>query len=723
MALDERYIVASDIEQFFVDKVDGLPLANGKIKFFKDIARTVPKAVFQLSGSPPAYTYTSMGSVITLSAVGTVQNSGGDNEVIYYYPYDDDGNLELYYIQVFDENDVPQFTREAWPNITNGSDPTRNQVGLHNQISNPTFTNVFINEDRSTTFSVSSATNEVFEFAPNWDFVISGTGNVTVQRIAVTGNDKVPTSPPYILDVQVGAGITACYLRQRYFYNSGLWASTSNVSLFLSGSVLVRNENLGTTGIQMFYNESSGGTPVTIIDGTFESSYKILTGASTDAIPLSNDTNSGRDGFVDIYLSFTSNSHVRVSAVQVVPTTGKSIDLTSFDLDSSNRNEAFQGDYYIPRNNFKRVSSYLVGWDFPLNPYQFGTSGSVGTTADYIADQTIALRQSGGAITYQLSATTNGLTFVCAGTNNSFYIQQYLSGAEVKAMIGTRLSVNVFSYFGAANDAVTARIYLYRGSSAATIPTLPTNIATLAVDGTLTLTAANWTLIPRSGLDIPTFNLKKISDNTEINSGQHDYGFSGWEIVDATQIGDTDKFAIFVTFHYPDASTQITVNSVSLISGDIPCRPAIESKDEVLRKCQYYYEKTYSPNTPIGSITEVGNVIHNAPLVLNGGNDDLYAKTFSITYKTAKRSTPDLSFYSPTSATLNLIHCVITVPGGGDTTANQPFNSFWNAIAINEYSVEIEAISATLLLARAYNLANQGYYQFHYVIDSRLGIV
>ena len=68
----------------------------------------------------------------------------------------------------------------------------------------------------------------MFEFAPNWDFVISGTGTVTVERIAISGNQNVVTSPPYVLDVSVSIGITACYLRQRLYLNSGLWASTAN---------------------------------------------------------------------------------------------------------------------------------------------------------------------------------------------------------------------------------------------------------------------------------------------------------------------------------------------------------------------------------------------------------------------------------------------------------------------------------------------------------------
>lgn len=723
MALDERYIVASDLEQYFVDKDSGLPLSNGKIKFFKDKARTATKDVFQLSGLPPDYTYTSMGSVITLSAVGTVQNSGGDNEVIYYYPYDNNGDLELYYVRVFDENDVEQFVRPAWPNVTNSNDPTRNQMGLNNQISNPTFTNVFINEGVTTTYTASASNNQVFEFAPNWDFVISGTGTVIVQRIAVTGNDKVPTSPPYVLDVNISSGITACYLRQRFPYNSGLWASTTGESIFLAGSLLVRNEAAGTTGIQMFYNASSGGSPIVIVDGTFQSNYQILSGSTTDPIPLSNDVNSGRDGYIDIYLSFTPSSHTRVSSVQVVPTQGESIDLVHFDLDSSNRNEAFQGDYYIPRNNAKRISSLLTGWDFTVNPFQFGSSGNLATSAAYIVDQTIAARGTTGNVAWETNVATHGLKFTTAGINDAFYILTYLTGDQVREIVGSRLSVNVYGYKLIPGDNVNMRIYLYRGSPAAIVPSLPTTIGTLAATGVFTLTAANWTEIPRSGLDTPQVNLSEIADSAGVDDGKNDYGFTGWEITDAIQLNDTDKFAAVVTFHYPDAGTTIIINSVSVTPGDIPTRPALKTFDQVLRECQYYYEKSYAPSLPPGTITPAGDIIHNVPLLFNTGSDGVYAKTFSLVFKTVKRVVPTMTFYAPTSAAPGQFFVYVGQAGGPTNPTLAAFATFWVVGNQSFQSIVIIGISLTAITSIAYQPANQGYYEFHYVADARLGIV
>lgn len=725
MALDERYIVSSDIEQYYVNKDTGLPLANGTLTFYRDIARNVPKEVFQLSGFPPNYTYTSMGAQITLSAVGTVQNSGGDNEVIYYFPWDSEGNLDLYYIDVRDEDGIQQFTREAWPNITSGNDPSKDQSGLQNQIANTTFTNVFINEGKTTTFTVSSANGQVFELAPDWDFVISGTGTVIVQRIAVSGNEKVITSPPYVLDVQVSVGITSCFLRQRFRYNSGLWASTPNSPLFLAGSYVARSESLGTTGIQMFYSDSGGASPVLIVDGSFQAAYELVSGSTAAQIPLSNDTNTGMSGYVDIYLSFITGSHVRVSSIQVVPTASSSVNLVHYDVDSSNRNEVYQGDYYIPRSAAKRISSYLVGWEFANNPYQFGASGVITTTPSYIADQTIAACGSTGTITWQSINNSPGLEFIANGLNDSFYILQYLSGPEIRTIIENRLSVNVLAYQGlVANDKATIRVYLFRGSLVSTIPTLPATIGTLSSDGTFTLTAANWTAIPRSGLDIPQAKLNKIFTNPDVNNGTNDFGFSGWEILDSTQLITTNKFAIVITFQYPDTNTGIVVDSVSVVPGDLPCRPAIESLDETLRKCQYYYEKSYPLTTVAGTITPTGSqVLGGLPLYESGGRQGLYVKSFTLNYKQVKRAVPGVYLYSHLSSVPQLILAGIHEPGAGSTVSNFPVSSILAQINKTDSSVIFSAISPVEIIDVAVAAAHEGFYQYQYVVDARLGIV
>lgn len=731
MALDERYIVASDLEQYFVDKDTGLPLSNGTLTFYRDIARNVPKQVFQLSGSPPNYTYTSMGAQIDLSAVGTVQNSGGDNEVIYYYPWivNEDGDLvlDLYYIECRDEDGIEQFTREAWPNITAANDPSADDTSVQNQIANPTFTNVFINEGQSTTYTVAAANEQVFAFAPDWDFVISGTGTVTISREAIAGNDNVVTSPPYVLDVAVSSGITVCYLRQRFFYNSGLWASTPNHPLFLAGSYVARNESGGAAGVQMLYEESSGGSQIVIVDGSFTTSYALITGSTGTAIPASTNTDTGIDGYVDILLSFNPLSHVRITSIQVIPTASTSVNVIPYDTNSSNREEALQGDYYLPRAISKPIDSLLTGWDFPLNPKQIVAAGNIAATAAYIVDQTIALRGASGNVAWAESSVTRGLQFTTAGTNDAFYILQYLSGAQAKKILGSRLSVNIFAYKSAVGDPVTARVYLYRGNAAATIPTLPTSIGAVAATGIFTLTQANWTLIPRSGLDTAQAEINVLTTNDEINNGSYDYGFSQWEIVDATEIGDTDKFAIVVTFQYADASTVITVNSISVIPGDLPCRPALKTYDQTLRECRYYFEKSFVLNvfptpTNLPAPTVIGQ--RSNPLRISYTNGFLYLSSFEFQFYDVKRIAPTITFYSPVTGAVNNLsaHAALNGVDVAGSPVDEGSAQWTQTKSINNVFMLCTATAFSVVNASGV-AGNEGFITYQYTADARLGII
>lgn len=117
MALDPRFIVAPAIQQLFRDKDSGNPLSGGKVYFFEDAQRTVPKPVFKLMGSPPNYTYVPLPNPVILNSVGAY------DDIIYFFPFDGSpttttGMIELYFISVDSSDDIFQFSVEAYPNVT-----------------------------------------------------------------------------------------------------------------------------------------------------------------------------------------------------------------------------------------------------------------------------------------------------------------------------------------------------------------------------------------------------------------------------------------------------------------------------------------------------------------------------------------------------------------------------------------------------------------------------
>lgn len=699
--LDSDYQLITDIDTYFVDKDTGLPLAGGILTFYSAADQVTPQDVYTLTGTYDNPIYVNLGNVIILSAVGTPQDDDGNNVAIYGQVYTD-GQWTLYYVKCTDSAGTPQFTRLIWPNETTGGSPTPgNSITAENQIANPTFTKVFTNAGLTTTYTV-TGTLQTFYFAPNWDFVINGTGTVNVTVTPLAGDLTVPTNPPYIINVNVvGPNITQCWLRQRFFNNSGVWSSTDSNTLYLYGSFLGQNAGSGTAAVQMFYVESSGTNPPQEIIGTgqsFGTNYTVV--SSYVQMLKSLNSQSGFNAYTDIYLSFTQGSNVNITSIQLIPSLAAPASSLPFDTNSSNRDQALLGDYYIPRASKKQIDSYLTGWDFPVNPYQTnGTSGTVTTTAAYICDQTIA-KSATSNVTWEQDSTFNSLRFTGTGTNDAFYVLQYLSAGQVYNMIGNNLSVNLSVYSGFGT--FTMRVYLYASASA--IPALTSGtIGTIAANGVFTPTAAGWTTaeIPRNGLPTPQVTVTTTG-------GPQDFGFSGWTL----PVGPETNFAIVVTFQYATTNTVITVNSISCVPGDLPCRPAIKSAQATLAECQYYYET--AGNSTI-MCPQSAYVQYN---ITTSANTIVATQSpFQVNYVVPKRTAPIFTFGSPDMAWRVYIQGVVTT----GTVLTSTWTEYTNTSLTVNYVPNTAAFIAQVTAATP--MAVAACITFNYIADCRLGII
>lgn len=123
MTINPNFMIAPSVQEFFIDNATGLPMASGQVFFYSDVNRANLKPIYQLTGSPPNYTYTQLPNPVTLSGVGTFMDNNGNDVLPYYYPFDANNNIELYYIVALNSAGVQQFTRQAYPNFaaTNSS--------------------------------------------------------------------------------------------------------------------------------------------------------------------------------------------------------------------------------------------------------------------------------------------------------------------------------------------------------------------------------------------------------------------------------------------------------------------------------------------------------------------------------------------------------------------------------------------------------------------------
>lgn len=748
MALDEKHFLSAPLEQHFLNKDNGQPLAAGTLRFYRDNARGTPKNVFQLSGVVPNYTYTSIGSTITLDLYGSIQNSGGDNVALYLYPYDENGDIDLYYIECYSAGGVLQWTREGWPNLTAENDPTTDNSSSANQIANPQFTEIFFNESGSTTLTNASGTNS-YQIAPDWFLEVSSSASasVVISRVALAVGAAVPSRAPYALQVDCQAGITACKLVQRKKANAALWTSTATRNIYLSGSFTAKSISGGTLSIALKYRESSGvnaTTPVDITSGSFGASDYVENSGVSNFVPTSTSAETGDDAYIDIYVDLPLNSICQVTSIQVVPSLRS--DIISFDMDTSKRNLAYMGDYFLPALEQRTAKSILQGWNFAVNPNQFQYTGATykngapgltrfNNSARYIADQTIAIASNTTTpaayinVDYVSADGIKYFKFTSTEDAQSFMLHQYLEGDDVKALMTNRLSMNILAWASAAD--VTVKIYLFRGKKTALSTALgaPDNfpdvsagniLGTFSPDGTFALNGAytGWSSIPRGENDflgIPSTTLKTLAALTELATHKHDHGFSQWEITDATDLSDTDKFACLVTFTVPTSGTEVNVADISLTKGDIPTRTHPQTENEVMLQMQKYWETNYPRETTIPTNYGAGPTTNARNYTVALGDAANAPMLMNAQFNSLKRSAPNMACWNVNGAIVDNATAMGTL-----AAATLPIGITHGLTGANIKTSRDSLDYVTTAITAA---VPSGLYAFFWTADARIGYV
>jgi len=308
-----QYISFGDLELYFVDKDSGLPLSAGKINFYSDINRSTPKSVFSLSGSPPNYSYVDIGSQFILSGSGTFQDLDGNNIIPYGYPYDANGNVELYYITVFSSTDVPQFTREAQPPGVTATNPEEEGLDIQNFIPNGQFllhnnipANILTNAPAG---KITSSYTQIA--AGGWSFErplgSSSEDNVTFFRYP----SYVPNpsaSPRYAVRVNCSAPNPADsfkYLGIR-FSDVNKFASTTQEYTFSFSGITDNSVDFPVTIYLLKYFGTGGSPTVTTSIGTFNFSSvnQISSSAFIFGTNVGKNIGVNNDDYVQIVIGF-----------------------------------------------------------------------------------------------------------------------------------------------------------------------------------------------------------------------------------------------------------------------------------------------------------------------------------------------------------------------------------------------------------------------------------
>lgn len=654
MSLNPNYIVSTELESYFVDKSTGEPLANGVVNFYEDNNRTVGKVVYELTGSPPNYTYTALPNPLILSNTGTFQDASGNNIAVYYYPYDADGNIQLYYITVTDALGVEQFTREAWPNEFATATSSKSGA-IVNQMSNPQF--AVISFISPLTIAVPGSTTVNVAIAPGWILnataTAAGSGTVTVTQNAIAGTAAYPYNPPFTLTVTPGANISALSLSQTLNNDPNIWSPQTGTANngYVATSILLAP----ASSLSINYVPSSASSQILLTANNAGGVYQEFTQTVQLTAPANADT--GETGYVNIVLVLPTNTPTTFSNMQVVPLQSNVSGIVYAESTVNQQiNQLFYS--YLSSFNYKPTSSYLVGWDFPFNPTQFlGPTvvaiASGNNTSNYYWDQTIIFQSSTSGVGVTRSAAGNRALRITAAAATQFALIQYIPAPLANSLLQNFLSVNVAAITGVAGGlSGTVSLWYTTGALPSTIGGKNSLVATLTAAGKPATFNGAWVEIPRNGAGSSASTTSLLGDAVfTVGAGTgnnfNDYGFNGWGLQGNAAVNTATFVAIVVGFAQLTLANTIDFLSISLVPGNIPTRPAPKTQGTNTSECWAYYWKSFAP-----SVIPAQNVGYNTGELsivagLSGANREL---SNSFTFPTQMYSVPTMVTYNPVAA-------------------------------------------------------------------------
>lgn len=688
---DTNLIYCVPIQTYFVDKTTGAPLSAGVVTFYEDASRTTLKNIYQQSNTAP-YTFTVLNNPITLSGVGTFQDGSGNDINVYLYPYVGSpsdttrGAEQLYYVTVYSSGGTLQETRSAWPPNVQANFGAASTINSSNQITNSQFVEVLF--ETPTTFTVTGP-NVSTEIAPGWFVLTSSTGaaTFTVSQTAVaSGVSTNKTGAPYELTI-ASASLDSLAIYQRI----------TGSPLLLAGGAVYGYAQIasvgGTQSVSLTYEDSSGndvaltGPLPTNPDNTFTT----IEGAAT--VPIA-ATGTAPTAYVDFVITLVPNITFKITSVEMLSVANVSSKPGYFQQSVP---EQTNGLYWYDKPNleYKPIPSYLVGWDFALNPCQaLGTSPAAVTqgivnNSYYVADQTILFQSVDASFT--MAQGQYGFTFTASNTS-SLALVQYIPQAIALELLTGRMSIALAAKTNQTLLNGTVNLYW----TATNLPPIYTptfsSIVSSIASGPVTTVAAGWNAVPRT-LGSASFTLA--------SGGITPLTFSGFDATAVTTSTAT-FMAIVISFDELTAANTLTMQYCSLNSGDIATRPAPQTIDQVLRECQYYYQKSFLYDVVPATAAGINTGESYVNLIAQGNGPII---RYATPLRTAAAPS-SITLYNPISANALIRNF---------TTATDFLTT---SVTANTNSPNGFAVSGTQAGGSAGDLLG-----IHWVSDSRFGVV
>ncbi len=605
---------------------------------------------------------------------------------------------------------------------TISSNPSETAVNI---VTNPQFSDInFLSP-----LSISVA--GTYNVAPGWQLVLTGIGSATVTQELIDGNTDLLGNPPYALNI-VTAGFTTAQLIQQLGNNGAIFGG-GGITVAFTAEATGSNETLTVSYVP------STGASTNIFQGIIAAgSFIPYTGFAN--LPDSTSTDTGTAAYVNIIFNLQGTGNITLTNIQITgqslpfPDTFQSTDVPEFQELSYPQILNQEFNIFKAPLFYKQIPSYLVGWDFPLNPAQFlGKSvaaQAVGANKSYyVWDQTILFQSHNSGITTS-SGPAGDLKLVAASTGQLAVIQ-YLDQIQARKILNDYISVNLSALSSVAGGGgIKTTISLWYSKGSALPSCVGSNlsiVATLDANGKPATfnqpTGGNWIEVaPLNGQEAVCTVLG--SSTTNFN----DYSFNGyWDLSINADANLATFFAIVIGTASVTAADYIRINSVGLSSGKIATRPASQTQDQVLRECQYYYEKSYDPGVLPGATTKSGQIFNNGTIYSSTINTFCYFGNIYWQFKQQKNIAPTITFYSPVTGSSGNVHVDTWVGTSYTDTGGDQAISNWGTNASNLAVISTSnayypsaSVSQATTAPGSVNQSTVGEVLYHYVADSRL---
>lgn len=291
MARDDSLLVmAAVLQDYLVDKDDGLPLAAGIVTLYEEDQRSILKNWYTQQGTNPPYTFVALPNPMTLSSVGTIQDADGNDVIPFFYPYDESEDVpvvQTYSITVHNADGELQFTRSNFPYTPGGSSSGTVIPTNQNLISNSGFwRNIAANAAVDTTGVDSILINSITLNGSSINYAViapsqhdgftmpdilyfknanDGTEEISFNNFVTDDQLTGDPTPQYYLDLDC----TVAGTESQKFIQIPLMSSIFSLSGFLDSTVTLQAINFNP------------GSPITITVGILQ---YLGSGVNSDAV-------------------------------------------------------------------------------------------------------------------------------------------------------------------------------------------------------------------------------------------------------------------------------------------------------------------------------------------------------------------------------------------------------------------------------------------------------